>query len=82
MTRQDFSYRLKLRDELRRAVATLSANPSTSVSISAGGGTKSVSYAQLSSIAEELRKVESEIREYKRSILGGGAFDAEYARWC
>ena len=83
MTRRDYIYKRKLRDELRRAVMTLAADPTASESISTpNGGSRSVSYSSLASLRGELAAVEAELAEYSRSIISPSGFGVNYMRWC
>lgn len=83
MTTQDYIYKKRYRDELRRAVSQLVANPASSESISTpNGGSRSVSYASLPALQAELRTVETEIDEFRRSISEPIGIGVNYARWC
>lgn len=83
MTKSDYIWKRKYRDELRRAITALSSDPTTSESISTpNGGSRSVSYTSLASLSAELRAVEAELEKYARHFTAPGGFSIEYTRWC
>ena len=54
VTKADYIYYRRLRDELRRAILALSANPAASTTISTGDGQKSVTYKSLNALQAQL----------------------------
>lgn len=83
MTAKDYIFKKRYRDELRRAVMKLTANPAASESVSTpNGGSRSVSYASIANLSAELRLVEDEIARFENSINRPNGFETNYARWC
>lgn len=83
MTKSDYIFKRKYRDELRRAILELSGDPVASVSISTpNGGSRSVSYSSLGALRDALRQVEEELAAYVRSLTDGGGIGISYTRWC
>lgn len=72
---------LSYRDALRGAVDKLTANPTASVTVSTGDGSKSVTYTDRAKLQSELQRVMADIEAYKRS-LNGGTITTSYVRWC
>jgi len=83
MTARDYILKKRYRDELRRVVMKLMANPAASESVSTpNGGSRSVSYTSLASLQAELRTVEEEIAQFANSIGSPTGIGVNYARWC
>lgn len=74
MTKSDYIFYCRLKKKLQDAL--ISRNFVVSTSISAGGGSKSVTYVGEDRIAEELEKVEARLA----SFTGGGA-SIKYPVW-
>lgn len=81
MTRADYIYYRRLRDELRRAILALSANPAASTTISTGDGQKSVTYKSLNSLQAQLSVAEAKCEAYERANSGSTGFTVEHVRW-
>lgn len=80
MSRKDYIFRLKLRDALRDALLELARNPAASVSISAGGGSKSYTNRDIEKIRKELEAVELWLQNHTPGAATG--LEINYARWC
>lgn len=81
MTKRDYIFARKYRAELRKAQIALAKNPASSVTVSAGGGSKSTTFRDRKELAEEIREVNNEIAAYERSLHRGG-LGIEYPRYC
>ena len=81
MTKSDYIYYRRLRDELRRAILALSANPAASTTISTGDGQKSVTYKSLNSLQAQLSVAEAKCEAYERAHSGSTGFTVEPVRW-
>lgn len=83
MTAKDYIWKRRYRDELRRAVLKLTANPAASESVSTpNGGSRSVSYSSIAALSAELRAIDEEIARFENSVRSHNGLGAEYARWC
>lgn len=83
MTAKDYIWKRRYRDELRRAVMKLTANPAASESVSTpNGGSRSVSYSSIAALSAELRTIEEELARFENSVRRLNSLDLNYTRWC
>ncbi len=81
MTRQDYLYYCGLRARLREAMLESAANPSASVTVSTGDGSKSVSYKNYDGLARALAAVEAKCESFERAYNGRGGFSVMPVVW-
>ena len=83
MTAKDYLFKRKYRDQLRSVILKLTANPTSSESVSTpNGGSRSVSYTSLASLQAELRTIEHELDDFWRAYGCSDGVSVNYARYC
>lgn len=82
MTKAELCSKIDARNQLLRVYRELSANPSKSATLSAGGGSQSYTSRDLADIRKEIEALDEQIAAYKNALLGMGTLNLEYPRWC